>query len=394
MLSPEVDYSVRNVKKPAAVRKDRNPALDVLRALAILMVLFAHLDFPPDTPADVKSFLEFFSHFGWAGVDLFFVLSGYLISNLLFREWQRTGTISYSRFFIRRGYKIYPAFYLLLIFTIAHAIPFREEMGISWFLHLLSEMFFLQNYWLKFWPHTWSLAVEEHFYLALPLVLLAMGYASRKTGRLRKAPNADPFRSLLWLFVIVALACLAGRWAVVANGVRWFGYSHFPTHLRIDSLLFGVLISYGFNFHGTRIRKFVGKNSPLCLLVALICLSPIPFLSVSDRFLESAGLTLTYLGFGSLLVWALLLPDDAIPRRNWLIRFLVLTGQASYCIYLWHVPFRVLVRQGHDLIFGSAAPAWLGLIEFYFGSIFFGALLTKLIEEPLLRYRDRAHPPA
>ena len=84
----------------------RNKRLDVLRCVAILFVIFQH-----------GNILEFFNRAGWIGVDLFFVLSGFLISGLLFGEYQRRGSIQLKRFYIRRGFKIYPAFYVFLAVT-------------------------------------------------------------------------------------------------------------------------------------------------------------------------------------------------------------------------------------------------------------------------------------
>src|SRR4051794_29454248 len=97
---PEV---ITEVDRP----KPRNMNLDVLRGVAILLVLGRHFDYFP-----------LWTRVGWAGVDLFFVLSGFLISGLLFEEWKRTGSINIKRFYIRRALKLYPAFYALLLVTI------------------------------------------------------------------------------------------------------------------------------------------------------------------------------------------------------------------------------------------------------------------------------------
>src|SRR5438874_883596 len=151
------------VKAPPRVRNlnSRNQSLDVLRGIAVLMVIFSHYFLTWDLGSTVGIVLG-------RGVDLFFVLSGYLISGLLFEDFKRTGTINLRRFWIRRGLKIYPAFYAMLGFTVIvfrfHAHGFPPGM---W-----SELFFVQSYIAPIWPHTWSLAVEEHFYVALPLLLL------------------------------------------------------------------------------------------------------------------------------------------------------------------------------------------------------------------------------
>src|ERR1700761_2224153 len=91
-----------------AATSSRNINLDALRGIAILLVLGNHF-----------GYFSVWQRMGWAGVDLFFVLSGFLISGLLFDEWQRFGSIDFRRFYIRRGFKIYPAFYFLLLITVA-----------------------------------------------------------------------------------------------------------------------------------------------------------------------------------------------------------------------------------------------------------------------------------
>ncbi len=130
--------------------------IDFLRGIAILLVLCRHISYIP--------ILKFG---GWIGVDLFFVLSGYLVSKLLFHEYIKFGKINTKRFLIRRGFKIYPLFYSLTIITLLTNyflgdIPHikRPELNTT-----LNEIFFIQNYSFGLWAHTWSLAVEEHFTL-------------------------------------------------------------------------------------------------------------------------------------------------------------------------------------------------------------------------------------
>ena len=139
----------------------RNESLDVLRCVAVLLVVGFHLPY-----------YTLWSRIGWIGVDLFFVLSGFLISGLLFQEYKDTGTLSIKRFLIRRGLKIYPSFYLLMVlvtclYFLDRSTVSTEQLALSWV--------FLQNYYtgekiFMLLAHTWSLAVEEHFYLLLPFV--------------------------------------------------------------------------------------------------------------------------------------------------------------------------------------------------------------------------------
>src|SRR6185369_5257906 len=125
--------------------------LDVLRGIAVLLVMGVHVPAYP-----------IWSTFGGWGVDLFFVLSGFLISNLLFTEYRNSGGILLKRFFFRRALKLYPSFYFLLILTIIYCVilhlPFTARQ-------VIGEVTLTQNYVSSMWGHTWSLAVEEHFYI-------------------------------------------------------------------------------------------------------------------------------------------------------------------------------------------------------------------------------------
>ena len=152
--------------------KGRSPQLDLLRGVAVLAVLCVHYQY-------LKVF-----EVGWAGVDLFFVLSGFLISGLLFTDWKRNESISLSRFFIRRGFKIYPAFYFFLITLTPGMALFLARVKHNIGTRIFAEIFFLQDYLPRVWIHTWSLAVEEQFYILLPLLLIILVKVHRgKSGQ-------------------------------------------------------------------------------------------------------------------------------------------------------------------------------------------------------------------
>ena len=139
----------------------RIKSIDFLRGIAVLLVVFRHIYLEP-----------ILITVGWVGVDLFFVLSGFLVSNLLFQEYKQTQTVKPIRFLIRRGFKIYPLFYImifLLFFIESHLNPQYYDIYKA---RLFNEVLFIQNYHydVTLIGHTWSLAVEEHFYFALALL--------------------------------------------------------------------------------------------------------------------------------------------------------------------------------------------------------------------------------
>ena len=203
--------------------KGRNQSLDVLRCIAVLLVLGCHLPY-----------YRLWARAGWIGVDLFFVLSGFLISGLLFEDYKAHGQIDWKRFLIRRGFKIWPPFYVFLFLT---ALLMHGGMPLQGFLACAS---FLQNYLARspivasgVFVHLWSLAVEEHFYVLLPALLVLL--AARKVR--------DPFRAVPYIFAGLSAICLVLRVLTVrAGGQVWM------THLRIDSLFAGVTLGYFLQF--------------------------------------------------------------------------------------------------------------------------------------------------
>ena len=128
--------------------------------------------------------IDLWARIGWLGVDLFFVLSGFLISNLLFSEYRKTERISLRTFYLRRALKLYPGFYLLLFSTVVFCAIAGRRITLR---GTLGEFFFVQNYLGGLWGHTWSLAVEEHFYLILPVLLIFLA---------ARSPAGRPFERL------------------------------------------------------------------------------------------------------------------------------------------------------------------------------------------------------
>lgn len=354
----------------------RNKRLDILRCVAVLLVMGHH------------GFMKgIWQEVGWSGVDLFFVLSGFLISGLLFTEYRKTGAINLRRFFIRRGFKIYPAYWVLLLASALITLACHQHFYGALWLH---EVLFIQNYARGIWGHTWTLAVEEHFYVALPLLLLAMYRLSKN--------RKDPFWSVPYAFCILASVTLSMRYFAVHSpdyrSVFW------RTHMRIDSLFFGVALSYFYHFHPARVIGTLQKRGTRLILEAATAL----FLgccfgfTVESRFMQSFGLTLVYLGFGGLLMLCLTAPE---PRETFspmsvawqkLSEALAFVGMYSYSIYLWH--FAVLIYGTNILKALSSVPLSPAVLTWIYVavSIPFGIVMARLIEFPVLRLRDKLFP--
>lgn len=355
--------------------------LDALRAVAVLLVIGRHIPIPSSLPADsaLGLFAAAWARGGWIGVDLFFVLSGFLISGLLFREHCQHGRISVGRFLIRRGLKIYPAFYFFLAATIGLRLYWGWRVNGS---QVFAEVFFVQSYVRGVWNHTWSLAVEEHFYLLLPVLLLLM---------LRRARRGDdPFAALPTICGVLAIGILGLR---IVNALT-HGYRHdthlFPTHLRIDSLLFGVLLSYWYHYRKTEVRTIALRHRGLFAVLGVGLLAS-PFLVPLEKSMAiyTVGFSGLALGSGLLLMAALHAP----AAIHGVLAPLAKVGAYSYSIYLWHMPvlgwLLPRIEQGligHRLSYVPRAALGVSLC------LLLGAGISQLIEYRVLRLRDRLFP--
>jgi peptidoglycan/LPS O-acetylase OafA/YrhL len=345
--------------------------LDVLRGFAILLVMGVHVPAYP-----------IWSTFGSWGVDLFFVLSGFLISNLLFKEYQKSGDIRLARFLSRRALKLYPSFYFFLAVTLLYCyfwkVPVRSAS-------LAGELVMTQNYLGGIWGHTWSLAVEEHFYIALPLLLAFL--------MKRRAGTADPFKSIPYIFLAVAATCLALRivtafWSPMPD----FHVHISPTHLRADSLFFGVFLSYMHNFRPEALHKVLSKpyRFPLSW-VSVLAFVPIFFLQPENPVVHTVGFTCAYIGFGAMLLLSCY-PETGkkVVEPGRALRFVAWMGTYSYTLYLWHVPLAQF--------FAFLAPK-IGMVNQYaLHAVYFvscigvGVMTSKLVEIPVLKFRERLFP--
>jgi peptidoglycan/LPS O-acetylase OafA/YrhL len=369
------DSAVAMVPHAIQLSRVRNTNLDALRGIAILMVLGRHAGMAIHLLHATTWYTFYSERIGWAGVDLFFVLSGFLISGLLFADYEVHGRISVGRFYIRRGLKIWPTLYTLIAtgLLIDAAMPGHHFSTKG----LFAELFFMQDYFHSIWGITWSIAVEEHFYLCLPLLLLLM---------IRHDPKR-PFATLPKVFAVIAVVCLVCRFAVgwTQDGTIDSWSCVFPTHLRMDGLMFGVLICYFKRFRPSVFQWMVRWwGGWIVVVIALALLSIFP---VESRQMHTWGFTVLYLGAGFLVAKAVAL-DVPRPVRV-MSSLLARIGFYSYSIYIWHM-FFIWKILPHFHINSPIWSYWCSIV----GPIPFGAVAAKLIEIPVLRFRDRVFPTA
>jgi len=357
--------------------------LDLLRLVAVLLVMGRHASVAPQEFGSLlQGVSSRLSIGGWVGVDVFFVLSGFLVTSLLINAYVRDGRVSVVRFLTRRAFKLYPAFWCMIGITLVYR---RLDHGF-WESRkrIASELLFVQNYWPMLWNHTWSLAVEEHFYLVVAAAA-AVVLRPRSLRRMR-AP-------LLWAtggFLLLATACLMLRLRL-AGIVPQFDYrTHLvPTHLRLDSLGFGALLAAF--WHAPRGGLRTGRVGAVALVLGgAAALAPAFIFAVGDRAVFTWGFALFYLGGGALLIGALNLrlpPLDGLRAAAFL-------GSRSYSVYLWHLPVQswIAVPLSRNA-FAEAPRRWLLYAVLYVsGSFLIGCLMHRWIEGPLLRLRDRLIP--
>lgn len=358
--------------------KHRAAGLDVFRAVALLLVLGRHMiPCPEDFSPVLHAVSEFFIRGGWVGVDLFFVLSGFLVGGLLFRERRDRGGIALGRFYLRRGFKIYPQFWLFLAFVIIWKKSVGQPVTST---QILAELFFFQNYVVGLWGTNWSLAVEEHFYLLLPALLWAV--------RRFSADPARPWVRLPAAVAVVAIGCLA--WRVMASLEPFMVQTHLvPTHLRIDGLFCGVLLAWCAQDHRERFLTFCRQHRGKLLAGGIAALVPaFVFELPGCWYLQVPGLAVHSLAGAALICVA----AGAKGCGGWLARRLASIGRHSYATYLWHFwighyGVGCLARLVHW------TPNWaVSTLLYLGGSLAVGAVLTVFFEEPLLALRDRIAP--
>jgi peptidoglycan/LPS O-acetylase OafA/YrhL len=352
--------------------RDRTIELDFIRGLAIIAVMGFHFHTVP-TGNPLVAALEYpLKNFGREGVNLFFTLSGFLVGGLLLRQYAQTGRVDVRRFIIRRIFKIWPAYYALILF---HVVVGRHPLD----SFLVQNLTHLQNYFGSSIAQTWSLAVEEHFYVFLPVLLLVF-------TRFQFRANAV----LATLAAICALV-LVLRCAVVSSGDLQAAF--FYTQYRIDSMLFGVLLAGVYWMKPEIYRRLAARKLPLVAAV-LALVAWLVFSTRHEALNESIGFTIQSAGFVALIV--LTLEYSKAIRHHLAYRAIAWVGVYSYGIYLWHSlalgPAEILIRKALALGLPALAVWALVMAAQFCIAISLGYVTTRAIEFPSLRLRDAIFP--
>ncbi|MEX3954792.1 acyltransferase family protein [Trinickia sp. EG282A] len=355
-----------------AIVRNRTIELDFLRGIAIIAVMGYHFHYV-DTGIRLVPIIEYpFTHFGREGVNLFFTLSGFLVGGLLLRQYADTGRVDAWTFIVRRIFKIWPAYYVLIAFhVIAHHHPTST--------FLWQNSLHLQNYLGTSIKQTWSLSVEEHFYLLLPALLFLF-------ARWRLRANA-----ILGVLGFICVLVLIARSIEVAGG--GIDQAFFYTQYRIDSLLAGVMLAAVYWMKPDLYRKLASRKGWLLAIVTFL-MGWLAFATKHIPLDESIGYTIQAFGYVALIV--LMLEHSGTLARNWLFRAVAWVGVYSYGIYLWHsiafTPADILIAKATalglpKLVIWAAALTLQTTI-----AIGTGWATTRLIEFPFLKIRNALFP--
>lgn len=306
--------------------------------------------------------------FGWAGVDLFFVLSGFLMGQLVLRERARTGGFDGRRFTARRLLRLWPVLY---VFLAVQAVLGTEPAG----SYLWQNAFHVQNYAGTSLTHLWSLAVEEHFYLLLA-VLFPL-FARRRFS----------LRLLVGVLVGVLVASLALRGIGLATGVHDVQLQ-WRTHFRMDSLAAGVLLAV-LRVQAPAAFERLARRRWLWAAATAAGVCFLATVAKSSALGSTLGYTVAYMTGAAVLLG--LHGAEWVPRAGWLTRPVAALGRYSYGIYVWHVlAAELALGLLPGMNYESAGP---GAQAVKFGAaIGVGVLATVVVERPVLRLRDRLVP--
>lgn len=347
------------------------PALDGLRALAILVVMIYHAS-PSLMPG------------GFAGVELFFVLSGFLITGLLLKEQRRHGRIQLGYFYVRRVLRLFPALALLLTVVTAFAfIALPSEFGPRTLTDSFVALFYCTN-WVRafelsgpsFLGHTWSLSIEEQFYMFWPFALILL---------MKHTSQDDSGRAIArWLCLLAAGALLHKLVLLMWGATAVRLYNGLDT--RADGLLFGCALAAALSsglldLSRESVQRVVHKGTPLAIAGFAFAVWTLNWRQPGTYIW---GLPFVSLCTGILICSVLAAPDGRLGRLL-TSRSLVWIGQLSYGLYLWHYPvYRIM---GH---FGATETQCLTLgTAIAFAS---ATLSWYLLEKPILKLKSRFQP--
>ena len=320
------------------------PSIDSLRALAVLAVIIYHVD---------VNYLPG----GFLGVDLFFVLSGYLISSLIIKEYRKTGSLNLYNFYIRRARRLLPAVYFMITVGLVVMVLFNEVLLRKSHLDAIFGYIYSSNWWYIFhkldyfdsfgaqspFKHLWSLAIEEQFYMIFPLLFLLV-------NRKKKSKDGTYKLNKNFLYVVLGLILVSLIAHILLFDINNISRIYFGTDTRAFSLLVGVVGAILYPMERLHAKVTLQQN----MLYSVVSLVSIAIL-ITVMIYTSEYNTLLYRG-GFLLVAILGLiviissgKQHTLMSRLLSFKPVVFIGKISYSLYLWHFPVLVLTTPVSEI---------------------------------------------
>ncbi len=354
--------------------------LDNLRAFAIIFVFLFHYFI---LSGGEPNWLPDLARFGWTGVDLFFVLSGFLISSQLFQEIKTENNISLKNFFLKRVFRILPAY----LFTVGlyFCLPFfreRESLPPLWKFLTFTQNIGLDVYNEGTFSHCWSLCVEEHFYLFLPLILMFI---------LSEKWMERSYLILILLFVFgIAIRIYSynnfylPHIADDDSRMYWYKYIYYTTYSRLDGLLAGVLIAGLYHFY-PKIWTKISSFGNWLLFFGLMILIATYFLCEDQMTFDATvfGFPLVALGYGFLVLGAIS-PTSFLFK--WDSKILTKIATLSYAIYLTH---KGVIHMTHQFLENFEINSNLMLVICMITCFGFAQIVHWIVEKPFMKLRKR-----
>lgn len=320
------------------------PSIDSLRALAVLAVIIYHVD---------VNYLPG----GFLGVDLFFVLSGYLISSLIIKEYKKTGSVNLYNFYIRRARRLLPAVYFMITVGLVVMVLFNEVLLRKSHLDAIFGYIYSSNWWYMFhkldyfdsfgaqspFKHLWSLAIEEQFYMIFPLLFLLV-------NRKKKSKDGTYKLNKNFLYVVLGLIIVSLIAHILLFDINNISRIYFGTDTRAFSLLVGVVGAILYPMERLHAKVTLQQN----MIYSVVSLLSISTLITVMIYTSEYNTWLYRGGFLLVAVLGLIVIISSGKQHTLMSRLLsfkpvVFIGKISYSLYLWHFPVLVLTTPVSEI---------------------------------------------
>ena len=320
------------------------PSIDSLRAIAVIAVIIYHID---------ANYLPG----GFLGVDLFFVLSGYLISSLIIKEYKSTGTVNLYNFYVRRARRLLPAVYFMITVVLIIITLFNGVLLKKSYLDALFGYIYSSNWWYIFhkldyfdsfgsqspFKHLWSLAIEEQFYMFFPLIFLLF-------NRKSKSNNSNSKLNKNFIYVVLSLILVSLIAHILLFDINNINRIYFGTDTRAFSLLVGVVgaILYPMDRLSERTTK---KDNMIYSIVSLVSILVLIGIMINT---SEYNTWLYRGGFLLVAIIGLIIIISSGRQYTFMSKLLsfkpfVFIGKISYSLYLWHFPILVVTTPVSEI---------------------------------------------